>query len=50
MAYTIAAILLVLWAIGVFANFTLGGFIYVLLAVAVIMTLLRLVRIESPNN
>lgn len=40
----IAVVLLVLWALGLVSAYTLGGFIHVLLVVAVIMLLLRLIR------
>lgn len=40
----IAIALLVLWGIGYFTAYTMGGFIHVLLLVAVILVLIRLVR------
>jgi hypothetical protein len=43
MLYTIAVILLVLWALGLVTGATMGGFIHVLLVIAVIMILLRLI-------
>jgi hypothetical protein len=42
MLWTIAIILLVLWALGLVTSYTLGGVIHVLLAVAVIMILFNL--------
>ncbi len=48
MLYTIAAILIVLWLIGLLTSYTLGGFIHVLLVIAVIMILIRLIRGENP--
>jgi hypothetical protein len=48
MLYTIAGILIVLWLLGIIADYTLGGFIYILLVVAVIMVLIRLIRGENP--
>jgi hypothetical protein len=42
MLYTIAIILLVLWALGLVTGATIGGFIHVFLVVAVIMILIRL--------
>ncbi|MFZ1074948.1 MAG: lmo0937 family membrane protein [Minisyncoccia bacterium] len=48
MLYTIAAILIVLWLLGLATAYTLGGFIHILLVVAVIMILIRLIRGESP--
>jgi len=44
MLETIAIILLILWLLGVVTAHTLGGFIYILLVVAVVMILLRLIR------
>jgi hypothetical protein len=43
MLYTIAVILLVLWALGLVSSYTLGGFIHLLLVIAVIMVLLRVI-------
>jgi len=43
MLYTIAVILLVLWALGLVTGATMGGFIHVLLVIAVIMILLRVI-------
>jgi hypothetical protein len=42
MLYTIAVVLIVLWLLGLVSSFTLGGFIHLLLAVAVIMVLFNL--------
>jgi hypothetical protein len=43
MLYTIAVVLLILWLLGLVTSYTLGGFIHVLLVVAVIMILLNLI-------
>ena len=43
MLYTIAVILLILWLLGLVTSYTLGGFIHILLVVAVIMILLNLI-------
>ena len=48
MLYTIAVILLVLWLLGLVTAFTLGGFIHILLVVAIVMILIRLIRGENP--
>ncbi|MDB5238098.1 MAG: hypothetical protein JWM46_368 [Candidatus Kaiserbacteria bacterium] len=48
MLYTIAVILLVLWLLGVVTSYTIGGFIHLLLVVAIIMVLIRLIRGENP--
>jgi hypothetical protein len=44
MLYTIAVILIVLWALGLVSSYTMGGFIHVLLIVAVIMILVRVIQ------
>ncbi len=41
MLYTIAIVLAVLWLLGLVTSYTLGGFIHVLLVVAIIIVLLR---------
>ena len=46
MLATIAVILIVLWLLGVVTSYTLGGFIHILLVVAVVMILIRLIRGE----
>lgn len=43
MLYTIAVVLLVLWLLGLVTSYTVGGFIHILLVVAVIMILVRLI-------
>ena len=42
MLYTIAVILLILWALGLVTSYTLGGFVHILLVVAVIMIIVNL--------
>ncbi|MDB5265681.1 MAG: hypothetical protein JWM39_394 [Parcubacteria group bacterium] len=44
MLYTIAVILVVLWAIGLLTAYTLGGFIHLLLVVAIILVLIRIIQ------
>lgn len=43
MLYTIAVVLLVLWLLGLVSSVTMGGFIHVLLVIAVIVILLRII-------
>jgi hypothetical protein len=43
MLYTIAVVLLILWLLGLVSSVTIGGFIHVLLVVAVIMIVIRLI-------
>jgi len=44
MLWTIALILVVLWALGLVSSYTLGGFIHILLVLAVIVLLIRLIQ------
>ncbi len=48
MLTTIAIVLLVLWAIGFIGFHVLGGFIHILLVLAVIFFLIRIIRGENP--
>jgi hypothetical protein len=43
MLYTIAVILLVLWLLGLVTSYTLGGFVHILLVVAIVMILVNLI-------
>ncbi|MES2202177.1 MAG: lmo0937 family membrane protein [candidate division FCPU426 bacterium] len=44
MLVTIAILLLILWALGLVSSYTIGGFIHILLVVAVIMLLIRIIQ------
>ena len=44
MLWTIAVILLVLWVLGLVTSYTLGGFIHVLVVIAIVMVLIRLIQ------
>ena len=44
MLWTIAVILIVLWILGMVTSFTLGGFIHILLVIAVIVIIIRLIQ------
>jgi hypothetical protein len=44
MLETIAIILLILWLLGLVTSYTLGGFIHILLVVAVILIVIRLIQ------
>ena len=48
MLYTIAVVLLILWALGLVSAYTMGGFIHVLLVIAVVVVLLRLISGRRP--
>jgi hypothetical protein len=43
MLYTIAVVLLILWLLGLVSSYTLGGFIHILLVVAIIMVVVNLI-------
>ncbi len=42
--FTIAAILVILWALGLITSYTLGGFIHILLVLAIIVVLIRVIQ------
>lgn len=44
MLWTIALILIVLWALGLVSNYTMGGFIHILLVIAIIAVLVRVIQ------
>ena len=48
MLYTIAVVLLILWLLGLVSSYTIGGFIHVLLVIAVVMILLRVISGRRP--
>jgi beta-lactamase regulating signal transducer with metallopeptidase domain len=48
MLYTIAMVLLILWLLGLVTGATLGGFIHVLLVIAIVVVLLRVISGRKP--
>lgn len=44
MLWTIAAVLLVLWVLGLVTSYTMGGFIHILVVVAVIVVIVRVIQ------
>jgi hypothetical protein len=48
MLETIAIILLVLWLLGMVSSYTLGGFIHILLVLAVVVFLIRIIQGRRP--
>jgi hypothetical protein len=44
MLWTVAVILIVLWALGLVSSYTMGGFIHILLVIAIIVVLLNVIR------
>jgi hypothetical protein len=47
MLETIAIVLLILWALGLVTSYTLGGFIHILLVIAIVVILIRVIRGRS---
>lgn len=47
MLYTIAVVLIILWLLGLVTSYTVGGFIHILLVIAVIVILIRLISGRS---
>jgi hypothetical protein len=43
MLYTLAVILLIFWLLGLITSYTLGGFIHILLVIAIVALLLRVI-------
>jgi hypothetical protein len=48
MLYTIAVILIVLWLLGLVSSYTMGGFIHILLVIAIVVILLRVISGRRP--
>jgi len=48
MLFTLAVILLVMWLLGMISAYTLGGFIHLLLVLAIILVLLRVIQGRQP--
>ncbi len=48
MLWTIFVILLVLWAVGLVSSYTLGGYIHILLLIAVAVLLIRIIQGRRP--
>ena len=44
MLWTIAIIMILLWAIGLISSYTMGGFIHVLVVAAVVLLLVRIIK------
>jgi hypothetical protein len=44
MLWTIAIILLILWALGLVTSYTMGGFIHVLLVIAIVVVLINVIQ------
>lgn len=44
MLWTIALVLLILWVLGFVSSYTMGGFIHVLLVIAIVVVLVRVIQ------
>jgi len=48
MLWTIAVLLLILWFLGMISSYTLGGFIHILLLLAIVTVLIRIIQGRRP--
>lgn len=48
MLWTVFVILLVLWLLGMVTSYTMGGFIHILLVIAVVVVIIRLIQGRNP--
>lgn len=44
MLYTLSLVLIIAWLLGLISSYTMGGFIHILLAVAIVAVLMRLIQ------
>ena len=50
MLWTIAVILVVMWLLGMVSSYTLGGFLHLLLVLAIIAVLINIIRAAAPSD
>jgi len=50
MLEAIATVLIILWLLGMVSSYTMGGFIHILLVIAIVVILLRLIRGQRPAS
>lgn len=48
MLYTVAIVLIILWLLGLVSNYTMNGFIHILLVVAIVVILVRIISGKKP--
>jgi len=48
MLWTIFVVLLILWMLGLVSGYTMGGFIHILLVIAIVVVLIRIIQGRSP--
>src|ERR1035441_312392 len=50
MLYTIAVVMIILWLLGLVSSYTMGGFIHVLLIIAVVMIVIQVIQGRSEEH
>ena len=48
MLWTIAVVLIILWLLGFVSSYTMGGFIHILLVIAIVVVLIRIIQGRKP--
>jgi len=48
MLWTIFVILLIMWLLGLVSGYTIGGFIHILLVIAIVVVLIRIIQGRRP--
>ena len=48
MLWTIAVVLVILWLLGMVSSYTLGGFVHILLVLAIVVVLIRVIQGRRP--
>lgn len=48
MFWTIAVVLVILWLLGLVSSYTMGGFIHILLVIAIVVVLIRIIQGRRP--
>ena len=48
MLWTIAVILIIMWLLGLVTSYTMGGFIHILLVIAIVVVLIRIIQGRRP--
>jgi hypothetical protein len=49
MLYTVALVLIILWLLGLISSYTMGGFVHILLVVALVLVLVRVIQGKKLN-
>ncbi len=48
MLWTIFVILMIMWLLGLVSGYTIGGFVHILLVIAIVVVLIRIIRGRNP--